>query len=295
MPQLTSSAGRGSGASPRPSGRPFGPACAACGYPVRGLPTFTCPECGGDLREVGIRTPLGWRIGRRRRVPWAAAVAVPGGGLIKVVVAAAMLAAPAVLIYWGLARLIVYHEERDILRLTNGKDLAYVLTARGRGYRIPTPKESLTVRQIIEGQWVVEVDLATLQATYHDPSGRAWQGTADAQFYQAAVGRGVSQSVAGDLASLTLVAQAGGSVAASGNGNWSAAAGTTADVTTTPGWVKYLAAGLWLPLWFWLARRLFRRPASASGVGGSTDERASALPAAARDVPPAAAAPSQSS
>ena len=24
---------------------------------MRGLPTFTCPECGGDLREVGIRRP----------------------------------------------------------------------------------------------------------------------------------------------------------------------------------------------------------------------------------------------
>lgn len=30
------------------------PACGKCGYAVRGLPTFTCPECGSDLREVGI-------------------------------------------------------------------------------------------------------------------------------------------------------------------------------------------------------------------------------------------------
>jgi hypothetical protein len=28
--------------------------CAKCGYPARGLTTFTCPECGADLREVGI-------------------------------------------------------------------------------------------------------------------------------------------------------------------------------------------------------------------------------------------------
>jgi hypothetical protein len=32
------------------------PACGKCGYAVRGLPTFTCPECGADLREVGIVT-----------------------------------------------------------------------------------------------------------------------------------------------------------------------------------------------------------------------------------------------
>lgn len=28
--------------------------CGACGYAVRGLTTFTCPECGADLREVGM-------------------------------------------------------------------------------------------------------------------------------------------------------------------------------------------------------------------------------------------------
>lgn len=33
------------------------PSCGQCGYAVRGLTTFTCPECGADLREVGIRTP----------------------------------------------------------------------------------------------------------------------------------------------------------------------------------------------------------------------------------------------
>src|SRR5688572_15999719 len=28
--------------------------CGHCGYAVTGLTTFTCPECGSDLREVGI-------------------------------------------------------------------------------------------------------------------------------------------------------------------------------------------------------------------------------------------------
>lgn len=30
--------------------------CGACGYAVRGISTFTCPECGNDLREVGIES-----------------------------------------------------------------------------------------------------------------------------------------------------------------------------------------------------------------------------------------------
>ena len=34
-----------------------GPVCGACGYSVVGLTTMTCPECGGDLRSVGIVTP----------------------------------------------------------------------------------------------------------------------------------------------------------------------------------------------------------------------------------------------
>ncbi len=33
------------------------PTCAKCGYAVRGLPGLDCPECGADLREVGIVTP----------------------------------------------------------------------------------------------------------------------------------------------------------------------------------------------------------------------------------------------
>ena len=33
------------------------PRCGRCNYIVRGVPTFTCPECGSDLREVGIVTP----------------------------------------------------------------------------------------------------------------------------------------------------------------------------------------------------------------------------------------------
>src|SRR5688572_23757491 len=33
------------------------PSCGSCGYCVIGLETMTCPECGKDLREVGILTP----------------------------------------------------------------------------------------------------------------------------------------------------------------------------------------------------------------------------------------------
>ncbi|XAL99772.1 hypothetical protein OT109_00025 [Phycisphaeraceae bacterium D3-23] len=38
---------------PRPDGEM---ACGGCGYSVRGLEQFNCPECGADLRAVGIHS-----------------------------------------------------------------------------------------------------------------------------------------------------------------------------------------------------------------------------------------------
>ncbi|MEM9788993.1 MAG: hypothetical protein AAF842_01180 [Planctomycetota bacterium] len=35
-------------------GQGHGSTCGRCGYPVQGLSTMACPECGADLREVGI-------------------------------------------------------------------------------------------------------------------------------------------------------------------------------------------------------------------------------------------------
>jgi len=34
-----------------------GAVCGKCGYSARGLPGLDCPECGSDLREVGIVLP----------------------------------------------------------------------------------------------------------------------------------------------------------------------------------------------------------------------------------------------
>ena len=33
--------------------------CGGCGYAVRGLQGVNCPECGADLRKVGISEPKG--------------------------------------------------------------------------------------------------------------------------------------------------------------------------------------------------------------------------------------------
>lgn len=54
------------------------PACGQCHYPVRGLPTFTCPECGSDLREVGIEVPPRQRVAARRLAVVTTTVVVVG-------------------------------------------------------------------------------------------------------------------------------------------------------------------------------------------------------------------------
>ncbi len=36
-----------------------GAVCGKCGYSVKGLTALSCPECGSDLREVGIERPGG--------------------------------------------------------------------------------------------------------------------------------------------------------------------------------------------------------------------------------------------
>ncbi len=67
------------------------PVCGKCGYLVKGLTTFTCPECGSDLREVGIvtsgmRTPLSPLA---RAIIWTIVLPLPAlllSGLIVVLV-----------------------------------------------------------------------------------------------------------------------------------------------------------------------------------------------------------------
>ncbi len=40
---------------------PDHPTCGKCSYNVTGLPSDTCPECGSNLREVGIVQPKVWQ------------------------------------------------------------------------------------------------------------------------------------------------------------------------------------------------------------------------------------------
>jgi DNA-directed RNA polymerase subunit RPC12/RpoP len=59
--------------------------CPACSYPVKGISTLNCPECGADFREVGI-TP-GDQAGKHRKL-----VSIVVGSVVAVIAAIALAA-----------------------------------------------------------------------------------------------------------------------------------------------------------------------------------------------------------
>ena len=103
------------------------PGCGACDYPVRGLPSFTCPECGNDLRDVGINTP-------RQQRPL---------GLGAYLVGWTLLLPPSALIVTTLFAAFVVPQRvswNKQVMLANPKSGAYAgfsITASGSGTRWP--------------------------------------------------------------------------------------------------------------------------------------------------------------
>ena len=68
------------------SGDAFAPAtCARCGYNLRSITTFFCPECGADLRETGMIPPAA-----KNRVGFLIAAAVTVGIILILVIFASI-------------------------------------------------------------------------------------------------------------------------------------------------------------------------------------------------------------
>lgn len=60
-----------------------GPTCGRCGYDVRGLPSSICPECGSDLKVVGIVGPGTVRAGvGLRALYWTLLMAMISPGVV---------------------------------------------------------------------------------------------------------------------------------------------------------------------------------------------------------------------
>jgi hypothetical protein len=81
------------------------PVCGHCGYCVRGISALTCPECGSDLREVGILAPN---------------MRVPMSRLVRVLVLIVAFPLPAFLVSWLLLSTVLpfsvrHKEDREIV------------------------------------------------------------------------------------------------------------------------------------------------------------------------------------
>ena len=73
----------------RSRGKVSEPSCGKCGYAVTGLETMVCPECGSDLRVVGIVTPA-MQFKQRSSIivpilTWAFLVLIVGGNVSEIV------------------------------------------------------------------------------------------------------------------------------------------------------------------------------------------------------------------
>jgi hypothetical protein len=235
------------------------PVCGQCGYNVRGLPTFTCPECGSDLRTVGIVTP-----GQRR----------PLGRLARAVIWTLILPVPALLISFVLLVTVIpmTSDRSDTLDLlwkgspsgpqvslqAQGRALVTPLQ-RGRGR--PVPLQRLTLQ--LPGGWrattaaPLVIDLRTLGYRCQQPSGDILEQSSglDASALRAwLAGAGVDVNDAllqSQIPELLRIVQgaAAGTLAPVPGGAWTQVGGGTGTSTHETGWVLLLLVGFWLVVW----------------------------------------------
>lgn len=139
------------------------PACGQCGYCVRGLPTFTCPECGSDLREVGIVRPdmrrglgAGWRM-----ILWTLVLSITAL-MISVPVSNAL--GP---------KAVTYGFGRDFHYQTTNREISFAVAMNGKGLIWPweTREPSVQAMYIIisgHADRSMRIDLTTRVCTYTD-------------------------------------------------------------------------------------------------------------------------------
>jgi len=275
------------------------PRCGQCHYIVRGITSLTCPECGSDLREVGID------VGRRRPSGW--------GPVVLIAIVWGVLIAIIAQMMWESAR---RHAPRTadlsykvmLQKPASGQYLQ--LTIEG-SLQKPTSAEAylLTdevlpdVKLVLLGEQgklgTLTIDLAADTCTYTTPSGA---GSAPQSFFgpvtlqewlSRCTGKSSPQlqTEATEIAALLRSSpnqhrgvlnirngsMSGGSSSSgttststwslSGEGTFGMASGTAMIMTRLPIWyavgVALGSLGLWLVVVVWLVRRLTRGPTTA--------------------------------
>jgi hypothetical protein len=160
---------------------PEHPTCGQCGYIVHGIEGFTCPECGGDLREVGIIPPGGRRpMGTAARLAIWTGLALPAGIFLGTILAPRV--APLDLI--ATRRRVVFIQSPAISQAIHvAQHGRRRVLGRPRVYgQTPVPMQTM-ILDLRPGRsdTGILVDMRTGTGRFVDASGRATEGALDAE------------------------------------------------------------------------------------------------------------------
>jgi len=231
------------------------PSCGQCGYAVQGLPTFTCPECGSDLRQVGIVTPGQARpLGPvARGLIWTLVLPIPAY-VVTVILAVTVLPVR-----------VTKYETLDLAQPASGAYQAVSLRATGSQLRWPSrgtsaPAQldhlSLTLTRLSGRTAKLHVNLPSLAYEYDKPgdAGSKQGDKLDAEVladWMGGAGIGTEdEQVQAELAALLGLLRdvQGGSLGAIQSGVFQSV-NLSSGSGTSPGALWYVILGFWILVW----------------------------------------------
>lgn len=240
------------------------PSCGRCRYPVTGLTTFVCPECGADLRTVGILTDdFRPRLARRWR------------GVLWML----LLPVPALIISATLSQLVRIDTMTSRIHLNSPKSGAYRkfgVVERARSYSSgPSRLEEITIllTRLDGGAPItLEVDPKTLAHRYTDAGGRRLESAAPLDV-AAVMNWMKAMGVSGDDEAITLevdevlallkrdaaAMKARNDAHVSHNFNAPGGLAVRGD-DSTPRWFIASAISFWVLIWLFGLWRILHRP-----------------------------------
>jgi hypothetical protein len=251
------------------------PACGKCGYCVRGLQASVCPECGSDLRKVGIRTGRSSRfiLPLLRITIWS----------IILPVAAALVS--ALLFAYVLPVVRERHLQREFFSYRSPQtDNSLTIVQRGRELawieRSPDAKVPMTGMTIINSECPdapLQVNLVTGDYQYiensdkHVISAKGFNSTALLNWLGACgfnrSDPAVQEEAADAMACINSISDTGPSNVYTGKpGIWATGASPTSEflASSRPEWVEFGVPVFWIAVWLAGGWKLARyRPSRA--------------------------------
>ena len=156
------------------------PTCGKCGYCVRGISELICPECGSDLREVGIRAPgVGAPVQltpRAKLIMWSTLVPVI---CLSLFIPLGVLLGPRVLLTTQRRTIFC---QASYLNATLNVVREGRKVAMGVNRNAASPLQTMTISS--SSMNPIEVDLASGSAKFNDSKGSVTEGAFNAALVQ---------------------------------------------------------------------------------------------------------------